>query len=222
MTVSSDTPALMRTDTDSSALVAPAAATYVLAWMIGLGMGTGRVGPAMSDAEIQVHYTTNAMVVSVQATLVHLVAGGALILLAVGIAPLLASRRSRTAAMVLGLLAGVLSVAQAFVAYMTVAQAADQPGSWSRAMLDTIGTLDILKILLLAGFVTVVTTSWGTARHARAFRAFGIGTAVLLGLGAAALVFTEPLLGTALAASLVLLLAWVATTGVLVARARRT
>ena len=211
-----------RTGLGSARLVAPAAATYVLAWLAGLALGSGLQGADATDAAVQAHYVTQAAVVATQATLVHLIAGAALIVLTMGIATLLAGPRSRAATLVVGLLAGVLSIAQALVAYLAVSGAADRPAAWSRSMLDTISTLDTVKLLLLAAFVGLVSVSLRSVRLPRTARVMGLVTTVLLVLGAASFVVSASGLQVSLALSLVLLLAWVATLGVVVWRARRT
>jgi hypothetical protein len=220
------TPTLTRTaarsGTGSSRLVAPAAATYVFAWIAGLTLGTSSLGADATDAAVRAHYVTEATVVALQATLVHLVAGSALAVLTLGVAPLLSGPRARSATLVAGLLAGVLSMAQALVAYAAAAGAADRPAAWSRSMLDTITTLDTVKLLLLAAFVGLVSATLHSVRLPRSGRVVGIVTSVLLVLGAASFVVSSGGLQAALALSLVLLLAWVATLGVVVRRARRT
>lgn len=196
-----------------SRAIVPAAVTYVVAWITGLALGSSHVGPDTSDADGQAHFVTDATIVVAQATLVHLIAGAALLVLAVGLAPLLADQRARAAALAAGVLAGALSVSQAVVAYTAAALAPERPPAWSGTMLETIAALDVVKILLLAVFVAAVSTVIRSVRVPRTVRIGGIVTSALLVLGAASFVLDPPILQAALALSLVLLIAWAGSKG---------
>ncbi|MBI1351761.1 MAG: hypothetical protein GC156_11665 [Actinomycetales bacterium] len=204
-----------------SATIALSAAVYVGAWLAGLALGPGTVGPAVPDSEVQSHFVGSAVVVCAQATLVHLMAGIALMSLVAGVAPLLVGRLTRVGALGAGVAAGVLSVLQAVVAYLAVARAGSRPAAWSRTMVDLVAHLDVVKISLLAGFVAIVSMAAITVHVPRIVRIGGGTTSVMLVLGAASFALDGAVLQAALALSLVLLLAWVGTIGWTLSRTNR-
>lgn len=203
------------------ALVGAAAATYVGAWLAGLLVLTAQL-PAGADAStVQAYYTEHAAAVALQATLVHAVAGGALAVLARGLAIRTRAARWRRTILWSGTAAAVLSLAQALLAYVAVGRASTAPAASSAALLHAINAADVVKLLLIAVFVAGVATVGRQDGSPRWTVGLGYVLALLLPLGAAAFVVDVPVLGGALVASLAVLLVWVGAVGVFSARRPR-
>lgn len=199
--------------------LAVAAAVYVGAWIVGLAANTAQVPAGATAEDVRVYYLQHSGAVVAQATLVHAVAGVALAFLAVGLASLLRPGAARSVVAVSGLAAAVLSVGQAGLAYAAVIGSSDDPTGWSANLRHAIDLADVAKLGLLAVLVATVTAAYrreGTLP--RWLVGVGAVLAVLLVLGAVSfLVPSAPLAGP-LALSLLLLLVWTASLGVLSAR----
>jgi hypothetical protein len=151
---------------------------------------------------------------------VHGTAGVALALLTVGIARVSGVYGGlRRAVVGIGLTAAALSLLQFTLAAAAVV--GEHAATTSRTLLLAIDFVDVLKIALLAAFAAVATTA--AARAGAAPRWLPISAAVLVPLllvGSAALIGVDALMPV-LELSLLLLLAWAAATGYLVARSAR-
>jgi hypothetical protein len=199
---------------------AVAAAAYVLSWIAGLLLAPAAPGHDAPPAEIAGFYADSGPAVVSSALLVHGTAGLALAALAVGIARVTGVRAGlRRAVVGIGLTAAALSLLQFTLAAAAVV--GEHAATTSRTLLLAIDFVDVLKIALLAAFAAVATTA--AARAGAAPRWLPISAAVLVPLllvGSAALIGVDALMPV-LELSLLLLLAWAAATGYLVARSAR-
>ena len=207
---------------DRLRVVPPAAATYVAAWIVGLLIPTSQLTSDPTAADARARYTDTAVGVALQATLVHAVAGVALAVLVVGLASVMQGRL-RSTTLLAGLGAAAVSVSQATLAVVAVARTSVESAEWSLSVLTAINRADTVKLILLAVLATSVT---GALHRVSALPGWlgvaGIMLTVLLVIGALSFPAASPVLDAALAASLLLLLAWVGSLGVLVARRRRS
>ncbi|MFN8157887.1 MAG: CPBP family intramembrane glutamic endopeptidase [Candidatus Nanopelagicales bacterium] len=183
-----------------------ACAVYVGAWLLGLGVAGGSVDRALDDDGVRSALVDRGSAVLAQSTLVHGVAGAALLAVVVGLAPLLARRGARRLLLVAGSGAAVLSLLQWGVGVLMTTGAVDHEATWSAALLRTVDRLDVVKLLLLA--VTVVTAGAAATGLPRWWRRLSWATGALLVVGAAGLLVPAPLLTGVLALSLVSLLTW--------------
>jgi hypothetical protein len=199
--------------------VGTAAAVYVAAWIAGLLVNSAQLAADASAPETRAYYVDHASAVALQATLVHALAGLALAVLTVGLASGMPAGRSRRAAAVSGTTAAVISVGQAVLACIAVSRASAASADWSRAMRQAINLADSVKLVLLAVLIASVTAAYRrSSRLPRWLTIVGQALVVLLVLGAASFVAPVAALGLPLALSLVLLLVWVGSVGVLAAR----
>ncbi|MGY1638934.1 hypothetical protein ACI78V_20000 [Geodermatophilus sp. SYSU D00742] len=196
---------------------AVAAAAYVLSWIAGLLLAPVAPGRDAPPAEIAGFYAEHGPAVVSSALLVHGTAGLALAGLAVGLPRVTGVRGGlRRAVVGTGSAAAALSLLQFVLAVAAVV--GEHAATTSRALLLGIDSVDVLKIALLAAFAAVATTA--AARAGAAPRWLQITAAVLVLLllvGSAALVGVDALMPV-LEVSLLLLLAWAAAVGYLVAR----
>lgn len=187
-----------------SAIVA--AAMYVAAWLGGLAVAGGSVDRSLDDSGVRAHVVGSSGAVLLQATLVHLVAGLALLVLVVGLSTTVRPAGARRALLASGLGAGALSLAQWATALVLVRGAASHEAAWSGSVLGTVDRLDVVKLVLLCCLVQLA------GRYAtgvpRWWRVLSSATAALLAVGALGLVVPTPLLAAVLALSLLALLVW--------------
>jgi hypothetical protein len=200
--------------------VSVASATYVAAWITGLVTGPSTPAATGPDSVIHAYYQQEGPGILLQSSLIHGVAGAALLTLAWTIpaatrAPALL-RRSVTG---FGTLAALVSFLQVAFAVAGVSTAPHTDAATSAALLDSINVADTVKLLLLAGFAvaaTVAATAGGMLpRWVRTLTAVLV---VLLPLGGLAFIIESGVLTAMLYASLPLLLAWAATLGFFVGR----
>jgi hypothetical protein len=200
---------------------AVAAAGYVLSWIAGLLLAPAAPGHDAPPAEVAGFYADHGPAVVSSALLVHGTAGLALAGLALGIARVTGVRGGlRRAVVGIGLTAAALSLLQFALAVAAVV--GEHTDTTSRTLLLAIDSVDVLKIALLAAFTAVATTA--AARSGAAPRWLQITAAVLVPLlvvGSAALAGVDALMPV-LEVSLLLLLAWAAAVGYLVARSARS
>lgn len=205
---------------DRLGAVPGAAAVYVAAWVVGLALPVPGLPSEPTAVDALARYTQSGPAVALQATLVHAVAGVALAILTVGLASLAHGWR-RSSILAAGLGAAAVSIGQATLAVIGVARSSVEDAGWSLSVLNAVNRADVLKLVLLAVLVTSVTATMRQADVVpRWLVALGTGSAVLLVLGAASFLATAALLDAALVASLVVLLVWVGSVGVLIARHR--
>jgi hypothetical protein len=192
-----------------------AGATYVGAWVVGLTAFVAAPTPAATDAEVAGFYAEHAIPTAVQSVLVHGVAAVALAGLLVGLARRRAVGRLANAA---GSIAVALSVVQCVLG---VWRSTIATGSTTNHLVAAIDRTDGVKMLALAVLLaagTIALSRSGTfGRTMIAVGATGSVALVIAGVtyaaGAGVLV--------AAAVALVILLAWVGTTGwVIAARGR--
>jgi hypothetical protein len=173
-------------------------------------------GPRRRD---QAYYSANGAAILLQASLVHGLAGIALIVLAVAV-PRVAgdAGRTRPLASGAGILAGALSLVQVGLAIVATLVAQAAPASTSARYLDAINLTDTAKITALAVFIAAATL--------RAFQSklLAVWVVVLaavtvpaLLVGGLAFLVSSAVLDAVLAASLVLLLAWAIATAATIA-----
>lgn len=212
--MSSMTAAVSRTDRARLPLVL--AAGYVLVWIAGLLVAPPTPPDTAPPDVIGAFYRDHPAAVLAESALVHGLAGLALVGLGAAVAVTFRSRFAGAA----GAAAGVASLVQVGLAVVAAVAATGAPDD--AALLRAINLTDSVKLVLLAGFVAA------TALACRAARWYGVLSTVvaaaLLGGAASFLIESGPASATlagALAASLVGLLGWALTTGVLLARAAR-
>jgi uncharacterized protein len=194
-----------------------ACAVYVGVWLLGLGVAAGSVDRGLDDDGVRSAVVEHGSAVLLQATLVHGVAGVALLAIVTGLAPLLAGRGARRLLLVAGVGAAVLSLVQWAVAVLMTAGAASHEPAWSVALLRTVDSVDVVKLLLLAG--TVGAAGAAATGLPRWWRRLSWVTGALLLVGAGGLIVPAPVLTAVLALSLVALLCWAGSLAV-VARPR--
>ena len=198
---------------------AAAAGAYVGAWLVGLALAPAAPAPDAAAADIARHYLDNAPGVLASSALVHGAAGVALAVFATSLAQSVRAHGGlRRAVTGTGIAASILSLAQVAIAASATA-VADSDGESTTNLFHALNLVDVLKIALLASFVLVATTATGRARRLpRWLRLLAATLAPTLIVGSAALVAPSPVLSAALAASLIGLLIWVGSFGVLVRR----
>ncbi|GAB3199457.1 hypothetical protein GCM10027261_29320 [Geodermatophilus arenarius] len=200
---------------------AVAAAAYVLSWIAGLLLAPAAPERDAPPAEIAGFYADSGPAVVSSALLVHGTAGLALAGLTIGLARVTGVRGGlRRAVVGIGITAAALSLLQFALAVTAVV--GEHAATTSRTLLLAIDFVDVLKIALLAAFAAVATTA--AARAGAAARWLQVTAAVLVLLllvGSAALVGVDALVPV-LEISLLLLLAWAAAVGYLVARSARS
>lgn len=212
-------PSELRAPTRGNRTVGLAAAVYVGAWIAGLLANSAQLAADASAQEARAYYADNATAVALQATLVHAVAGIALGVLSLALLPSLPSGRLRRTAVAAGLTAAVISVGQAVMAFVAVTRASAAPADWSSTARHAIDLADSVKLVLLALLVGSVSAAYRrAARGPRWLTVVGQVLVVLLLLGAASFVVPVPGLGLPLVLSLMLLLTWVGSVGVLASR----
>jgi hypothetical protein len=201
---------------------AAAAGAYVGAWLVGLALAPAAPAPDAAAADIARHYLDNGGAVLASSSLVHGVAGVAVGLFATSLAKTVrASGGLRRAVIGTGIAASALSLGQVVVAAAAVA-VADSDVDGTASLFHALNLLDVLKIAVLASFVLLATTATARARRLpRWLRLLATALAPLLVVGSAALVAPGPILSAALAASLVGLLVWTGSLGVVLRRGNR-
>ena len=207
--------------TEPSWVTAAAAGAYVGAWLVGLALTPAAPSVDATATDVARHYLDNGTAVLASSALVHGVAGVALGVFAASLAQTVhAAGGLRRAVMGTGLAASALSLAQVAIAAAAVAVADDVDSTAS--LFHALNLVDVLKIALLAGFVLVATTATARARRLpRWLRLLATALVPTLVVGSAALVEPAPLLSAALAASLIGLLLWTGSVGVIVRRGSR-
>ncbi len=195
-----------------------AGVVYVAAWVAGLLVANGSIDRGIDDVGVRAQAVAHGGAVLLQATLVHLVAGVALVVIVSGLVTVVRSRAARRVLLVSGLGAGALSVVQWSTALVLTIGAASHDASWSGSLLDTVDRLDVVKLLLLACLVaTAGRRALGVPRW---WRVLSSVTAALLLVGAVGLVVPAAVLSAALALALLALLSWATALAVVGRRSR--
>ena len=195
---------------------APAGLVYVAAWLVGLLVAPAAPSDTAAAADVHAFYVEHGPSVMAQSLLVHGLAGVALIVLAVAGGRAFASRRATVA----GVGAALVSFVQVAFAAAATSDPAGSSAAASRNLLQAVNTADVVKLVLLGAFVALLTAAVARVRGRRAHRALGFVLAAMLPVGGASFLVANGVLSAVLAASLVLLLAWAAWTGVLTSRSR--
>jgi hypothetical protein len=197
-----------------------AGATYVAAWIVGLLAGPTTPSATGPDSTIHRYYLHQGPAIIMQSSLIHGLAGAALLTLAWTIpAATLASTRLGRAVKILGSAAALVSFLQVAFAVAGVSGAPHDQADTSASLLDAINVADTVKLVLLAGFTATATVA--AARAHMLPRWAGALTSVLvvlLPLGGLAFLVDSAALTGMLDVSLPLLLAWAATTAFFVGR----
>ena len=189
---------------------------------LALALAAAAPAPDAAAADIARHYVSSGTAVLASSALVHGVAGVALGVFATSLARTVrAFVGLRRAVVGTGLAACALSLAQVAIAAAAVV-VADSDVDGTAILFHALNLVDVLKIALLASFVLVGTTATARAhRLPRWLRLLATALAPTLVVGSAALVEPAAVLSAALAASLIGLLVWTGSVGVLVRRGRR-
>ena len=193
---------------------------YVAAWLIGLVTAPSAPSPDAADATIQAFYADNGSAALLQATLVHGIAGVALGIFVVALARRLGADGARTTpVLVAGLGAAAVSLVQ-YAMEIALNRAADSGHvSASATLFHAVNVADTVKLVLLAAAIAAATRLAASSdAFPRWVRALGYALVPTLVLGGLAFVVSSDLLSAVLALSLVLLLLWVGTVAVVVAR----
>ena len=195
-----------------------AGAAYVAGWVAGIAIAPN--GPGTDPVAVHGYYVSHAVLVVVQALLVHGLAGVALAVLALVLPPALGGAAGlagllRTA----GLAAAAVSLVQTVLTLVAVVRAGSDAAGTTAALVHAVDVADTVKLVLLAVFVPVVTVA---ARRAgmlpRWMSGVAIALVVLLPLGGASFLVPNGLLAMLLVASLPVLLVWAGTVALLVGR----
>jgi hypothetical protein len=197
-----------------------AGAAYVAAWISGLLVvpsGPASTGPA--DV-LQQFYASHAPAITVQALLVHGLAGIALAVLAVTLPPAARVAGNVAAAVrATGLAAAAVSLVQTALTLGATLRVGVAPAESTRSLVHAVDLADAVKLVLLAGFVVAATALAARAGVApRRLRVVAAALVVLLPLGGLSFVVVNGILGALLVASLPLLLVWAGALAYLVAR----
>jgi hypothetical protein len=199
--------------------VSVAGATYVTAWVVGL---TGPAAPAATAGAGAVHayYAEHGPAILVQSSLIHGIAGAALVVLALVVPAATGATASLGRAVkALGLAAAALSFLQVALAGVAVAGVEQASADRSAALFHALNTADTVKLVLLAAFAAVVTVAADPAGMApRWLRALTVLLVVLLPFGGAAFLVDSAVLTAMLYASLPVLLLWAGAVAFLVGR----
>lgn len=197
-----------------------AGATYVAAWIAGLLTGPTTPAAAGPDSAIHEYYLQQGPAIVLQSSLIHGLAGAALLALAWTIpAATLASTRLRLSVTILGSAAALVSCLQVAFAVAGVSGAPHEAAATSAALLDAINVADTAKLALLAGFAAAASVAAARAGMLPPWvRALATVLVVLLPLGGLAFLLDSAALTAMLYASLPLLLAWAAAIAYFVGR----
>ncbi|MPV88835.1 hypothetical protein GB882_09155 [Georgenia ruanii] len=187
-------------------VLATAAGTYLLAWVVGLVVAPASPGAFATAAEVHAFFAAHGGAALVQSALVHGVAGLALAGWVLAVAA--RSRRARRSVAAAGLAAALLSLVQAATMAVLVVQAEAGRVSATDDAFDLINRLDTFKLLAL-GVLVALASVQGRGQRPAWLGWFGAGAAVLLPVSGAAFLVDVPALTSLLFASLPLLLAWV-------------
>lgn len=196
----------------------PAVGTgYVLAWLAGLVSAPAAPGNDASAGTVRSYFAAHGGAATVQALLVHGIAGLALVALTVGFAR--AARPSRLTSAVLGsgLAAASVSLAQFGFAVAAVTGVRTSDAGTTAAWFHAINYADTAKLVLLAVFAGTVTVA---ARHWLPGWLCSTGRVLpaLLVLGGLEFLVDNVALNAALTLSLVVLLVWAGGTAWKLAR----
>jgi hypothetical protein len=191
---------------------------YVAAWLIGLATAPSAPDPDAADATIQAFYADNGSAALLQATLVHGIAGIALAAFVVALARRLAAAGARATVL---LLAGLAAAAVSLIQYgMEIAlnrAAAGGHSATSATLFHAVNIADTVKLVLLAVAIGAA-TRLAADTFPRWLRVAGYVAVPSLVLGGLAFVVNSDPLSAVLALSLLLLLLWVGSVGVVGAR----
>lgn len=185
-------------------LLPVAGTTYVLAWLIGLFAAPSAPANDASADSIHRYFADHALAASVQALLVHGIAGLALVALTVGFARNLADNRLIT---VTGITAAAVSLTQFGFALAAAQNAQHTDASTTAAWFHAINYADTIKLMLLAALAATVTAAARTT-ISRWLRITGRVLVPLLVVGGLDFVAGNPVFGAALELSLIALLVW--------------
>jgi len=197
-----------------------AGAAYVTAWVVGLLSGPTTPSATAAAEDIHRYYLDSPSAILVQSSLIHGIAGAALLVLATTI-PIAtgAARGIRRAVIGSGAVAAVLSFVQVAIAVTAAAMAPASPASTSAALFDAINLTDAAKLVALAVFTGIATVAATRAQMApRWLRGIAAMLVVLLPLGGAAFLVDDTALRTCLYVSLPVLLLWAGSTAFVVGR----
>jgi hypothetical protein len=187
-----------------------AAGVYVGAWLVGLVIAPSAPSNNAPAARVHAYYLAHGAASMVQSLLVHGLAGIALVILAATTYRVFGKTAARTA----GMAAAALSFVQVGLAVAATRNVAGTAATTSSHLFHAINYADTAKLILLAGFVTLVTAAVvGAGAGGRRYRLLGRVTAPVLVLGGLAFVINNAVLSGLLDLSLLALLAWAGITG---------
>jgi hypothetical protein len=190
--------------------------TYVGAWVVGLtAFGVGPAADA-TDAEIATYFADHRLMTTIQSLLVHGVAAGALLVVLLAVRRHVADARLAHAA---GLTAVGLSLLQCA---LDVARSGFSHGQATVQLLHLVDRLDGGKMFAFAVMIAAALRTYRAAGLVgRRMAIAGAVASVALVLSGIGYGFAVDALAPVAAVSLLLLLVWVAWTGVAVARTER-
>lgn len=198
-----------------------AAGLYVGSWVTGLTVAPAAPAPFAGVADVQAYFVTHSESAALQSTLVHGLAGAALVVVVLAVANALPGGvRGWSAGF--GLLAVGASAVQMVLMFALVARVEETSATTTTALFDAINQVDSVKLLLLGCAVATATIG---ARRNGLFPSWlvwvGALLAPLLPLSGAAFLIPSDLLFATLYLSLPLLLVWVAAAAITVAQKRK-
>jgi hypothetical protein len=183
---------------------------YIVAWLVGLVIAPSAPSNTASAAKIHAYYLAHGSASMVQSILVHGVAGAALIVLAVTTYKVFGDAWALAA----GIAAAVVSFVQVDLAAFATRNVAGTTASTSKHLFQAINYADTVKLVLLAGFVGLLTNAIVAAEAgARRYRIFGWVAAASLILGGMDFIVDNAVLSAVLEVSLILLLIWAGISG---------
>jgi hypothetical protein len=206
-------------------VLAAACAVYVLAWIVGLAIAPSAPKPSASDAKVQAFFVHHHWVTTAQALLVHGVAGVALAVLVVSLARWLdggGTDPTRRLFVYAGLAAASLSLIQVGMEIGINRNVAGSGGAETTAALfHAVNIADLVKLVLL-GIAIAAATTLGLRMRVFGSRMRWLGYALppFLVIGGLAFVIDSGALEGVLDVSLILLLVWAASIGVIAMRGR--
>lgn len=203
-------------------LLVASGATYIIAWLLGLFAAPSAPSPSASDATVTGFFAAHPGATLVQAVLVHALAGVALAGFVVALAAELRAHGPavRRVFVTAGLGAVVLSLVQfALEVALNRHFSGDGGAATTATLFHAVNDLDAAKLVVL-GLATAAGARLAMRTVPSWVRWLGYALLPVLIAGACAFIVDSGPLGTVLAASLVLLLLWVAAVTVVVARRR--
>lgn len=188
-------------------LLPAAGATYVLAWLVGLVSAPAAPANGASAASIHRYFTAHSGAATVQALLVHGIAGVALLALTAGFVRALRPTHMNRLIAGSGCAAAAVSLTQFGFALAAAHDVRTTDAATTAGWFHAINYADTIKLILLAAFAASVTRA---ARHtaSRWLRIIGRVLVPMLILGGLEFVLDNIALSAALDLSLIALLIW--------------